>query len=143
MKLPTFSDTRTETHSFALSAPGKEFRPRRWRERSIENSVAAADARRRASSVDLTQAVNLLGAHFAIHMLLLEGGGHINGGFLEAGLVDEVSLLLLAGIDGRHDIPAVFDGVTDSKHHAVPLKLKSVEQRESDALWIRYEVLHA
>jgi 2,5-diamino-6-(ribosylamino)-4(3H)-pyrimidinone 5'-phosphate reductase len=96
-----------------------------------------------ASSVDLTQAVNLLGAHFAIHMLLLEGGGHINGGFLEAGLVDEVSLLLLAGIDGRHDIPAVFDGVTDSKHHAVPLKLKSVEQRESDALWIRYEVLHA
>jgi len=49
--------------------------------------------------------------------------------------------LLLAGIDGRHDIPAVFDGVTDSKHNAVPLKLISVEQRESDALWIRYEVL--
>src|SRR5882724_4330511 len=27
MKLPTFSDTRTETPSFALSAPGKEFHP--------------------------------------------------------------------------------------------------------------------
>ena len=77
-----------------------------------------------ASSVDLTQAVNLLGEHFGIRTLLLEGGGHINGGFLEAGLVDEVSLLLLAAIDGRHDIPAVFDGVSDSKHRAVPLKLK-------------------
>ena len=96
-----------------------------------------------ASSVDLTQAVNLLGEHFGIRTLLLEGGGHINGGFLEAALVDEVSLLLLAAIDGRHDIPAVFDGVSDSKHRAVPLKLKSVERRENDALWIRYEVVHA
>jgi 2,5-diamino-6-(ribosylamino)-4(3H)-pyrimidinone 5'-phosphate reductase len=96
-----------------------------------------------APSVDLTQAVKLLGEHFGIRTLLLEGGGHINGGFLEAGLVDEVSLLLLAGIDGRYDIPAVFDGIADSKHAAVPLKLKSVEQRKSDTLWIRYEVLHA
>jgi len=95
------------------------------------------------SSVDLAQAVELLGEHFGIRTLLLEGGGHINGGFLEAGLVDEVSLLLLPGIDGRHEIPAVFDGVADSKHTAVPLKLKSVEHRESDALWIRYEVLRA
>jgi len=95
------------------------------------------------SSVDLTQAVTLLREHFGIQTLLLEGGGHINGGFLEAGLVDEVSLLLLPGIDGRHDIPAVFDGLADSKHTAVPLKLKSVERRESDALWIRFEVLRA
>jgi len=95
------------------------------------------------SFVDLTQAVRLLSEHFGIRTLLLEGGGHINGGFLKAGLVDELSLLLLPGIDGRHEIPAVFDGVADSKRTAVPLKLKSVEQRESDALWIRYEVLHA
>ena len=30
----------------------------------------------------------------------------INGAFLEAGLVDEVSLLLVPRIDGRHEIPA-------------------------------------
>src|SRR5436309_959576 len=56
-----------------------------------------------SSSVDLKQAVHLLSEHFGIEVLLLEGGGHINGGFLDAGLVDEVSLLLLPGIDGRHD----------------------------------------
>jgi 2,5-diamino-6-(ribosylamino)-4(3H)-pyrimidinone 5'-phosphate reductase len=95
------------------------------------------------SSVDLAQAVESLSDHFGIRTLMLEGGGHINGGFLEAGLVDEVSLLLLPGIDGRHDIPAVFDGATDSKHIAVALKLKSVEQRDRDALWIRYQVLRA
>src|SRR5689334_463901 len=96
-----------------------------------------------ASSIDLSQAVNHLGEHFGIRKLLLEGGGHINGGFLQAGLIDEVSLLLLPGIDGRHNIAAVFDGVSNENHAAVPLKLKSVEQREGGALWIRYEVLRA
>ena len=79
--------------------------------------------------------------YFEIHTLLLEGGGHINGAFVEAGLVDEVSLLLVPGIDGRHDIPTVFDGL--SKSVTVALKLKSVEQLESDALWIRYVVIPA
>lgn len=93
------------------------------------------------TSVDLGRAVDLLGEHFGIRRLLLEGGGHINGAFLEAGLVDEVSLLMVPGIDGRPAIPAVFDGVNANRTSAVPLKLKSVEQRESGALWIRYEVV--
>ena len=95
------------------------------------------------SSVDLANAVNQLGEHFGIRILLLEGGGHINGAFLQADLVDEVSLLIVAGIDGRHDIPAVFDGVSPSRNTAIPLRLKSVEQRGRDALWIRYEVVRS
>jgi riboflavin biosynthesis pyrimidine reductase len=73
--------------------------------------------------------------------LLLEGGGHINGAFLEAHLVDEVSILVVPGIDGRRDIPAVFDGVNPAIKEAVPLKLISVEQRKNDTLWIRYTVI--
>jgi riboflavin biosynthesis pyrimidine reductase len=92
------------------------------------------------SAVDLVRAVALLGEHFGIRRLLLEGGGHINGAFLEAGLVDELSVLIVPGIDGRHDIPAVFDGVNPARNTAVPLKLKSVERHENGTLWIRYEV---
>ena len=95
------------------------------------------------SSVDLADAVNQLGEHFGIRTLLLEGGGHINGAFLQAGLVDEVSLLVVPGIDGRHNIPAVFDGLSPSRNKAVPLRLKSVEQRGRDALWIRYQVVRS
>jgi riboflavin biosynthesis pyrimidine reductase len=95
------------------------------------------------SSVDLADAVNQLGEHFGIRTLLLEGGGHINGAFLQAGLVDEVSLLVVPGIDGRHNIPAVFDGLSPSRNKAVPLRLKSVEQRGRDALWIRYKVVRS
>ena len=87
--------------------------------------------------VDLSEAVNQLGEHFGVRTLLLEGGGHINGAFLQAGLVDDVSLLLVPGIDGRDDIPTVFDGMDPAKKTAIPLKLKSVEQRANDTLWIR------
>jgi 2,5-diamino-6-(ribosylamino)-4(3H)-pyrimidinone 5'-phosphate reductase len=89
--------------------------------------------------VDLVQAVNLLGEQFGIRTLLLEGGGHINGAFLEAGLVDELSLLIAPGVDGRRDIPAVFDGISPERGKAVPLRLKSVERREAYVLWLRYE----
>jgi hypothetical protein len=54
-----------------------------------------------------------------------------------------VSLLVVPGIDGRHNIPAVFDGVSPSRNKAVPLRLKSVEQRGRDALWIRYKVVRS
>jgi 2,5-diamino-6-(ribosylamino)-4(3H)-pyrimidinone 5'-phosphate reductase len=93
--------------------------------------------------VDLVKAVNLLGQYFGIRRLLLEGGGHINGAFLQVDLVDELSLIVVPGIDGRHDVAAVFDGVSPEKNVAVPLKLKSVEQRDNDALWIRYQVVRS
>ena len=90
--------------------------------------------------VDLVLAMEQLGRHFGIHTLLLEGGGHINGGFLKAGLVDEVSLLLAPAIDGRSEIPAVFDGLSAENAAAAFLKLKSFEQLKSGVLWLRYEV---
>jgi len=37
----------------------------------------------------------------------------------------------------------VFDGVNPARNTAVPLKLKSVEQRASDTLWIRYTVVRS
>ena len=95
------------------------------------------------SSINLVDAVIKLREHFCIRSLLLEGGGNINGAFLESGLVDEVSLLLVPGIVGRHGIPAVFDGVNPSRHAAVSLKLSSVERRTRGALWIRYTVVRS
>jgi riboflavin biosynthesis pyrimidine reductase len=93
------------------------------------------------SSLDLSRAVRLLGKHFGIRTLLLEGGGHINGAFLQARLIDEVSLLVAPGIDGRRGIPAVFDGIDPTPTKAVPLKLKSVVQRRNGILWMRYKVV--
>jgi riboflavin biosynthesis pyrimidine reductase len=93
------------------------------------------------NSVDLAKSVQLLREHFGVETLLLEGGGHINGAFLQAGLVDEVSVVMAPGIDGRHDIAGLFDGLPATHRSVFPLKLRSVEQLEQGALWIRYDVV--
>lgn len=94
-----------------------------------------------SQEVDLARALELLYEHFGIRTLLLEGGGHINGGFVEAGLVDEISLLIAPGIDGRRGLPTVFDGINVSNKKVIPLRIKAVEQRGNDVLWVRYQVV--
>lgn len=84
----------------------------------------------RESSVDLAEAVDQLGEHFGIRTLLLEGGGHVNGALLQADLVDEVSLLVVSGIDGRRDIPTVFDDVNPTRYREV------VVAAEAERYWI-------
>ena len=49
-----------------------------------------------AERIDLPQAMELLCEHFGVECLAIVGGGHICGGFLEAGLIDEVSIMVLS-----------------------------------------------
>lgn len=77
---------------------------------------------------------------FAIERLAVLGGGHINGGFLSAGLIDEVSLLVAPGIDGRKGMTALFDGIEDMKKTPSHLKLESFERLDNDVMWLRYLV---
>lgn len=91
--------------------------------------------------VDLRNAVETLKKDFGISTLLVEGGGEINGAMLSAGRIDEVSLLLAPGVDGRAGVPAVFDGPDQEGRSAVPLHLRSVEQLHAGVLWIRYDVV--
>ena len=88
--------------------------------------------------VDLPRAMNLLNEHFGVKRLAIVGGGHINGAFLKAGLLAEVSLVMGAGIDGRKGMTAVFDGIDDMSFPTVLLKLDSVERIGKDSVWMRY-----
>ena len=62
-----------------------------------------------ADRIDLALVLDKLAARFGIRRLLVEGGGRINGSFLYAGLVDELSLLLAPAVDGLIGAPALFD----------------------------------
>ena len=89
--------------------------------------------------IDLKRAMEILNKEFGVERLAVLGGGKINGGFLAAGLIDEISLLLAPGVDGRTDQPALFDGISDSaSYKPYSLKLKSVETVGEGVLWIRY-----
>jgi len=89
--------------------------------------------------IDLFKAMEILRNEFGVERMAILGGGHINGGFLAAGLIDEVSLLLAPGIDGRKGQTALFDGIPDMNRLPVKLSLTSVGQLENDTLWIRYK----
>lgn len=105
------------------------------RERNISYIVTGKDR------IDLPRAMDILGGEFGVKRLSVLGGGRINGGFLSAGLIDEVSLLLAPGIDGRTFQPALFDGIADRTGFLpTKLKLKSVETIADGVLWIKYNV---
>lgn len=89
--------------------------------------------------IDLNRAVELLGDKFGVRRLGVVGGGHINGAFLQAGLLDEVSLMIGGGIDGRAGMTAVFDGIKDPDYPPTLLTLDSVE-RMGNTVWMRYTV---
>ena len=90
--------------------------------------------------IDLPKAMEILHDQFGVKQVALVGGGHICGGFLEAGLIDEVSIMLAPGIDGRKGQTAVFDGITNKECNPYRLKLESVEQWETGILWLRYKM---
>jgi riboflavin biosynthesis pyrimidine reductase len=58
---------------------------------------------------DLHRAMDTLGEAFGVGTLLLEGGGTINGAFLKAELIDQISLLVYPGIDGLAVEPSIFE----------------------------------
>ena len=90
-------------------------------------------------AIDLHKAMEIMYEEFGVERMAVLGGGHINGGFLATGLIDEVSLLLAPGIDGRKDQTALFDGIADMDRMPVRLSLDSVENVGDDILWIRYK----
>lgn len=90
-------------------------------------------------NIDLKRACEILADDFGVKRIAVVGGGHINAGFLAEGLLDEVSILIGAGIDGRGGMSAVFDGLPMDRP-VTPLKLEQVQPFESGAVWIRYKV---
>lgn len=87
--------------------------------------------------IDLLRALEKIADRFDVTTLMLEGGGHINGSMMRAGLVDDVSVLVVPVADGRTGTPAVFD-----EREGVPRGLTFVEAKPlgGGVVWLRYRV---
>lgn len=80
---------------------------------------------------------------FDAHFLLLEGGGVINGAFLKAGLIDEISLVVYPAIDGLSGVSSIFEykgKQGDKPAQDQHLKFISAETLAGGAVWLRYAV---
>ena len=78
---------------------------------------------------------------FGIETLMLGGGGILNWSFLQAGLCDEISLVIAPTADGSAQTPTLFmtkKGITEDK--PLSFALQSVNVMKEDTLWLRYKV---
>jgi len=91
------------------------------------------------TKIDLAKVLRKLRQTFGIKTLLLEGGGKINGSFLAANLIDELSILVAPVADGSIGTPSLFD-VTNRRLPARKLKLMSMEKRQGGIVWLRYKL---
>ena len=92
---------------------------------------------------DLPLALQTLGKTFGLKTLLLEGGGRINGAFLKAGLIDEISLLIYPGIDGLAGVSTIFEYIgSEDEQPAAGQSLRHVttETLNGGMVWLRYRV---
>ncbi|WP_164018228.1 RibD family protein [Pyxidicoccus trucidator] len=89
--------------------------------------------------LNLKRVLQKLAREFGIKKLLLEGGGKINGSFLAADLIDELSLLLAPVADGSIGTPSLFDA-REGRGPARKLELLSARKRKEDLIWLRYKV---
>lgn len=87
-----------------------------------------------ANDLNLPLALEKLAGEFGIRRLLVEGGGGMNGAFLDAGLIDEISLLVLPLADGERGAPTLFDRPQGA---VSTLKLQSVARLDHDVVHLR------
>lgn len=90
---------------------------------------------------DVPKLLGTLAADFGMTRVLVEGGGTINGAFLKAGVIDELSLMLYPGIDGLSGVPSIFEykGEADElPAEGQALELKSAETLDNGCVWLRY-----
>lgn len=95
--------------------------------------IVTGDAR-----IDLASACQTLKETFGIQRLGIVGGPAINTAFLDADLLDEVIVLIGAGIDGRAAFPPIFNR-KGGNGIPTPLVLMEAKPYPSGAVLIRYQ----
>lgn len=105
------------------------------RRRKVSYIIAGEDA------LDLDLAVRKIGQIFGMSEIVLGGGGGINWSFVQAGLCDELSIVLTPAADGRKDAQTLFEA-DDRYTAAIPtsFKLREVQPLADGSLWLRYAV---
>ena len=90
--------------------------------------------------LDYELAMKKLYELFDIHTLMLGGGGVLNWSFIQAGMCDEISVVIAAAADGSTDTPALFsarEGLAMNK--AKGFLLESAEVKDGGSVWLRYK----
>ena len=91
--------------------------------------------------VNVRTALHKLRATLGLRKVMLEGGGAFNGAVLEAGLIDEVSQVIVPVVDGGTGVPSVFD-IQGKPLRKAAASLRFINHRSlpGGIQWLRYRV---
>ena len=104
------------------------------RDRNISYLFAGQDGK------DLRTAMQTLAESFGVKSLSLQDGGIIDGAFLQAGLIDELSLVVYPGIDGSADSTSIFQYLSKGNpSQGQSLELLSAQTMDNGIVWLRYK----
>lgn len=70
---------------------------------------------------------------------MLGGGGILNWSFLEARLVDEISIVIAPVVNGSTKAATVFNSAFDQNAHAITLKPIKMITYPEGIIWVRYK----
>ncbi len=130
----TYEDTTAHVLEVLTEKAGNAYKAF-LRKLGISYIIAGKDA------LDYALAMEKLKNLFGIQTLMLGGGGVLNWSFIQAGMCDELSVLIAAAADGSSETPALFEtrgGLASDI--PVGFTLKSAEIKEGGSVWLRYTV---
>lgn len=106
------------------------------REREVDHIVTGKH------TVDLQAALEELNARYGVRTIRVDSGGSLNGALLRAGLVHEVSLLILPSLVGGMSPHSIYHAPDlTSIDGTIPLKMIHMEEVQEGILWLRYQVV--
>ncbi|BBB92548.1 MAG TPA: dihydrofolate reductase family protein [Methylomusa anaerophila] len=93
------------------------------------------------TELNLALVAQKLKRHFGMEKLLLEGGGIVNGSFLQESLIDEISLVVVPAAEPSEQAVPLFK---TGKYQidvaaAASLRLKEAKKLDGGGLWLTYQ----
>ncbi|WP_262021708.1 RibD family protein [Vibrio quintilis] len=95
-----------------------------------------------SNSLDYEVAMSKLKNLFGIRTLMLGGGAILNWSFIQAGMCDELSIVIASVADGNSDSSSLFSTSEQliNENKVVCFKLINVEVQDNSTVWMRYLV---
>lgn len=130
----TYSDTKAHVLEVLTERTGNAYKAF-LRKLGISYIIAGTD------TLDYALVMQKLKELFGIETLMLGGGAALNWSFIQAGMCDEVSVVIAAAADGSPTTQTLFmarEGLSDET--PVRFALQSAEVRNGGSVWLRYKV---
>lgn len=92
-------------------------------------------------TLDYGMAMEKLKRLFGIETLMLGGDGILNWSFIQAGMCDEISMVIAPAADGSSETPALFNAKDNlASDTPVAFEPQSAEVKDGGSVWLRYLV---